>query len=95
MRKGILIGVVLVVVLALFAISRQGRNKRPCRKLMQACQAAGFRRGATPVERKNFYDGCLKPLMNGQTVSGITINTSDAEACKERFEANHRDEDES
>lgn len=85
MRKGVIIGVVLVAILATYAISRQIKNDRPCRKLSLACKAAGFKRGHTAQERRNFYEACLKPLMETGQLGEIQINPEDATACKHKW----------
>jgi hypothetical protein len=89
-RKGILIGVVLVSVFALFLVSRQKKNDRPCRKLIQACQAAGYRRGHSLQERKSFMENCLKPLMTNASVGEIQIDPGEAAQCKAKFDQHHR-----
>ena len=85
MRKGIIIGVILVAVVATYAISRQIKSDRPCRKLSLACKAAGFKRGHTAQERRNFYEACMKPLMEKGSLGEISISPEDAVACKQKW----------
>lgn len=85
MRNGIIVGIVLIAILSVFAISRNSRNNRPCRKLTEACKAAGFKRGHTSGERKAFFESCMKPLMETGTVGEIQIDAQDAQACKAKW----------
>ena len=85
MRNGIIVGIVLIAILSVFAISRNSRSARPCRKLTEACKAAGFKRGHTSAERKSFFDNCLKPLMETGSIGDIEIDPSDAQACKDKW----------
>lgn len=54
----------------------------PCMKLKEACQAAGFEKGKHK-EKKGLMKDCLKPLMHGETVAGVTVSAEDMAACKE------------
>jgi hypothetical protein len=52
----------------------------PCMKLMEACKSAGFSKSLN--EKKSLSKACLQPLLNGQKVEGVTVNSSDIDACK-------------
>ncbi|MBX3020733.1 MAG: hypothetical protein KF799_03585 [Bdellovibrionales bacterium] len=91
MRNGIIVGIVLVAILSVYAISRNSKETRPCRKLTQACKAAGFKRGHTPAERRHFYQTCLKPLMETGTVGEIQIDPADAVACRLKWSKRNRE----
>lgn len=58
----------------------------PCMKIMEACKNAGFGRAAAG-EKKSLSKDCMQPLLNGQSVAGISLNASDIAACKaKKFE---------
>ncbi|MEQ1724220.1 MAG: hypothetical protein ABL930_13700 [Pseudobdellovibrio sp.] len=52
----------------------------PCMKLMEACKSAGFSKSLN--EKKSLSKSCLQPLLKGEKVEGVTVNSSDIEACK-------------
>ena len=56
----------------------------PCKQIEEACKAAGFTRGG--AAGKDMRD-CIKPLMHGQTVPGVTgISSQELAACKAKRE---------
>jgi hypothetical protein len=56
----------------------------PCRKVMDACKAADF--GKTDSKKSLFKD-CMKPIMAGQKVTGVTVDPQALTACKALKEA--------
>jgi hypothetical protein len=56
-------------------------GSQPCKKLMEACKAAGFVKGQAQAG-KNIMKDCMKPLMTGQSVSGVTVDAGDIQACQ-------------
>jgi hypothetical protein len=76
----------------------QGASKdkgkvHPCRKIMQACEAAGFVRGGHKKAKgdqkevdKGLMKDCMQPIMGGQTVANVTVDPSDVQACQARKE---------
>jgi hypothetical protein len=68
-------------------------NAHPCRKIMQACEAAGFVRGGHKLARgnqkevdKGLMKDCMQPIMAGNPVAGVTVDPSDVQACQARKE---------
>ncbi len=57
----------------------------PCKKIKDACVAAGFEKGKHK-EKKGLKMDCMKPIMNGETVAGVTVSPEDLSACKEKKE---------
>ena len=53
----------------------------PCRKIESACTAAGFIK-RHHKEGKGLWKDCMEPLMNGKTVTGVTVDPSDIQACQ-------------
>lgn len=54
----------------------------PCMKIMEACKAAGFAKGEAK-EGKGLFKNCLKPIREGKTVPGVTVDPATVQACKE------------
>lgn len=54
----------------------------PCMKIMEACKNAGFGRANPGGTRTSLSKDCMQPLLNGQPVTGITLNPADIAACK-------------
>lgn len=55
-------------------------NNRPCAAIAKACAAAGFTRASDP--NKKFWADCMKPVILGQTVSGVTIDAATVKSCR-------------
>ncbi len=53
---------------------------KPCATIAKACLDAGFVRMAT--QGKQFWHDCMKPLILGQTVSGVTVDPSVVQTCR-------------
>lgn len=47
-----------------------------CKPLMEACKAANFK-------GKDMFKNCVKPLKEGKTVEGVTVDPAAVQACKE------------
>lgn len=55
-------------------------TSKQCELIATACTSAGFvRMGPTG---KGFWLDCMKPILMGQTVVGVTVNASDVSACR-------------
>lgn len=55
-------------------------ESKPCATIAKTCLAAGFSR--TEVAGKQFWHDCMKPVLLGQSVSGVTIAPADAQSCR-------------
>jgi hypothetical protein len=74
---------VVVLMLALNVLAQDSNEQHqdgPCMKLMEACKSAGFSKSLK--EKKSLSKSCLQPLLKGEKVEGVTVNSSDIEACK-------------
>jgi hypothetical protein len=60
-------------------------KNHPCKNIRSACEAAGFTKGAHK-EKKGLVLDCLKPIMAGTAVEGVSINPSDIGECKKMQE---------
>ncbi len=55
----------------------------PCRTIATACKAAGFQRHA---KDKNLRRDCMKPILTGQTVAGVSVQPADVQACQAKIQ---------
>ena len=56
-------------------------DTHPCEKIKSACEAAGFTKG-DHKDGKGLHKDCMKPIMSGQTVAGVTVDAGDLQACQ-------------
>ena len=75
MRK-IYLFFVLVALFLSQSVFADMDDSKPCKNVAQACRTAGFDKG------KQFWKGCMKPLLLGQTVKGVTIDPKVIAACR-------------
>ncbi len=71
----------LILGISMLAQAKDKKGPNPCRKIKEACEAAGFAKGAHK-EAKGLWKDCLAPIMNDQAVAGVTVNPADLQACK-------------
>ena len=81
----------LAFFLSLSLHAEESKN-HPCEKIKTACESAGFVKG-DHKEKKGLYIDCMKPLLEGQSVAGVTITSEDVSACKEK-RAKHKEKKE-
>jgi len=55
-------------------------SSRPCAIIAKACLQAGFVR--TEELNKQFWQSCMKPLLLGQPVQGVTVNSATVKICR-------------
>lgn len=60
--------------------ARVGKAGKPCQNIREACRMAGFAR--ENKEGKAIWKDCMKPLLTGQSVAGVTTNPNDLKACQ-------------
>jgi hypothetical protein len=66
-----------------------GGQEHPCKAIAKACEAAGFVKGGE-AQGKGLMRNCIKPLMEGQTVAGVSVSPEEIQACKaKRAEHEH------
>jgi hypothetical protein len=61
----------------------------PCKTIMEACKSAGFMKGGH-ASGKGMMEDCIKPIMSGQTVSGVTVDPADVSACQAKRAAHQK-----
>lgn len=63
------------------------KGDHPCAKLHEACKAAGYVKGAHKSNGKGMVLDCMKPLLEGKSVEGVTASAEDIAACKSKRES--------
>lgn len=81
---------VLILSLALgFAAHAEGDGhhdgNHPCKEIKAACESAGFTKGGHK-EKKGLFVDCMKKVMNGESVEGVSVDAGKVAACKEKKE---------
>jgi hypothetical protein len=61
---------------------------RPCKKIHEACEAAGFKKGGHK-DGKGLHMDCMKKLASGESVAGVTVDQADVASCKAKW-ADHK-----
>ena len=62
------------------------KGDHPCMKIKQACEAAGFVKGEAK-NKKGLYVNCMKPIMSGQSVAGVSVDAATVQACQTHKES--------
>lgn len=70
-----------LVSLLSFNLFAEDTKNHPCQKIKSACEAAGFKKG-DHKDKKGLFLDCMNPLLEGQSVAGVTVNSEDISACK-------------
>jgi len=66
-------------------------SSKQCEGIAKACKSAGYtREGAS--SGKQFWADCMKPILLGQTVAGVSITADDATACRQQKVENMKKE---
>lgn len=69
------------IIQSTFALEATEPTEGACIKIMEACKAAGYNKSLL-TEKKSLSKNCLQPLLDGQKVEGVTLDSKDIEACK-------------
>ncbi len=85
---------VMLALLFAFASAQslfaQGDNKHPCKALKSSCEAAGYVKGGHKNNNKGLWKDCMQPLLDGKTVAGVTADSANVSACKEKKADHHQ-----
>src|ERR1019366_9016754 len=72
---------------ALFSVGTAfgvGDNDPSCQKIEKACYDAGFIRGVNDGKSaKDLDKGCKQPILKGQDVSGVKVDSDTVKQCQE------------
>lgn len=79
--RSILLLIIILSVQSVFANEEMKHSdSKPCEKIVSACLNAGYTRENTTD--KQFWQNCMKPIVLGQTVQGVEIDTMTTKACR-------------
>ena len=70
-----------------FADETPAAKPTPCKNIMAACKAAGY---APHAKDKDLRKDCMKPIMHGQAVEGVTVDPADVPACQAKMHDRHQ-----
>lgn len=84
MKSALLLGVLLSFSGFAYAEEMKEAKDHPCKEIKEACEAGGFKKGGHKEGGKGLHVDCMKKLMDGETVAGVTIDAAKLSACKER-----------
>ena len=77
------LGTLSILTLSLSpAFANEGGDGGPCKKIREACIAGGFTAGGHKDGNKGLHIDCMKKIMGGETVAGVTIPAEEVAACK-------------
>ena len=76
----ILLATAMLMVQPVFADDDMDSQDKACVTVVKACLDAGYTRDG--AEGKQFWKDCMKPVMLGKTVSGVTVDAKDVKACR-------------
>jgi hypothetical protein len=55
-------------------------DSKPCATIASACKSAGFTKGGD--KGKMFWMDCMKPVVMGQSVKGVTVDAATVKSCR-------------
>lgn len=75
--------IAFLMVAGLISTSAYGKEEkaRPCKELKAACESAGFHKGGKS-EGKGLGADCMKKLLAGEAVAGVSAKADVVSACK-------------
>ncbi len=71
-----------ILASSLVAFSASAGETGPCKQIKAACEAGGFVKGGHKKDGKGLYVDCMKKIMAGETVPGVTVTPDEVTACK-------------
>lgn len=90
MKKLILIAASLSLTSGVaFAHGNEEHHEGPCKKIAEACETAGFKKGEHEKNHKGLWLDCIRPLMDGKKVAGVNVTDGEIKACHEMKEKMH------
>jgi len=76
----------LTVSASLFAFSAHAGDSKPCQEIRTACEAGGFVKGGHKKDGKGLMIDCMKKIIAGESVPGVTVSPEQVSACKAKKE---------
>ena len=59
-------------------------HDQSCMNIAVACESAGYR--LRDMSGKSIWKDCVKSIISGNTISGVTANPADIQSCKTHME---------
>jgi hypothetical protein len=83
MRKIHLVAMLLpaLFIQPVFADDTTTSNSKPCATIAKACLKAGYTRNNQKTHQ--FWTNCMKPTILGQSVKGLTIDSTTIKSCRD------------
>ena len=76
----ILLGLAAVLLMQTVFADDMSADSKPCAMIADACLKAGYTRG--DAQDKKFWLDCMKPVIFGKTVAGVTVDPATVKACR-------------
>lgn len=74
-----------LVAASAFASNPSGeKSPGPCKKIVSACEAAGFVKGGHKKNGNGVFKDCLNKILAGEAVANVTVPADEVAACKEK-----------
>ncbi len=70
----------VVVLAAILSVQPVFADSKPCGTIAAACIKAGYNKERT--ENKNVWKNCMKPVIMGEKVEGVTIDADVVKSCR-------------
>ncbi len=84
--------IILAAILPAQSLFAHGQGKaiqsKPCAMIASACSKAGFSENG----HKKFWFNCMKPVLLGKTVKGVTVDPAVIKACRTNKIGEHQKE---
>lgn len=82
----LLVAAVTVAGILIYITRTRSLNIAACKELVNVCEAAGFKLGPSPTQRRDFRNNCLRPILQTGSFNGKQFDTGTIALCKARFE---------
>ena len=71
-----------ILMMSAFTLSADEVKKTPCKNIEKACLDAGFLKNGHK-DKKGLHVDCMKPILQGKTISGVNVSSEDIKQCLE------------
>lgn len=75
---------VLVLIVGLPSLAfadHDAHHEGPCKKIIENCEAGGYKMGAHKATGKGVMIDCLNKILKGETVAGVTATPEEIKGC--------------
>lgn len=87
MKKNSQFAIVIAALVSSFAWANEQKSadQHPCKVIIEACKGAGFIKGGHK-ESKGLFKDCMGPILQGQSIPGVNVDSSVVQACQKKKE---------